>query len=222
MGNRNTTPQPLPNYPDYDTPNLFDDFERYRENSDGEYSDVSTLSEMEDGPDSWFNDPTISQSTRRMRLQARANRQNEAYRRNPNHFNRREWRQRDEAEMRELYDREVYDFDIPQRLQADPNNDYAFDWDRRRANLIEADNQGGNFRRTTELPQRRITIQSLIPQDDRDEPPTSQDNSAEPEDLDSDTDSSSDDASDVPSNFAGVRETLMVPSDFAGVRETPR
>ena len=202
MGNRNTTPPgyTIDYFDEINNDFIYNDPHTRRRNSDDEY-DVPPLPEMEDGPDSWYNDPTIPETQRNRRLQSRADRQNREYRRNPYAFNRREWRQRDEERMREQYDRGLYD--TPQRVQAEDNRDPAWDRDRRLANLDEA----------RELPQRRITLQSLLsPRPDmryfRDEPP----NRAEQGDLDSaDSDSSSDDdtmtpiqpyTSDVPSNFA--------------------
>ena len=160
--------------------------------------ELPELPEMEDGPDSWYNDPRITEDARNIRLRARAHRQNAAYRADPNNFNRREWRQRDEARMR-APNREPREFPMgiprqmnqarnmrritPQSVQADDENDDA--------TRLEVYERGGQapFLRTGELPQQTITIPSFVP-------PTLQNNRAEPYTLDSDSDSSSDSSSD--------------------------
>ena len=185
---------------------------------EGNRNTLPELPEMEDGPDSWFNDPRITEDSRNIRLRARAYRQNNAYRRDPNNFNRREWRQRDEARMierppvrvRVMDDDDQMNQDnqdnqdrnmrriTPQSVQAEAENEDA--------TRLEVFERGGQvlLRRNRELPQQRIRIPRIVP-------PTSQNNRAEPYTLDLDSDSSSDDdtllpiqpyESDVPSNFA--------------------
>lgn len=186
----------------------------------------NTLPEMEDGPDSWFNDPRITEDSRNIRLRARAYRQNNAYRRDPNNFNRREWRQRDEARMREMQhvdddeempvdDDEMPQDDVPvmrrirprqitpQSVQAESENEDA--------TRLEVFERGGQvlLRRNRELPQQRITIPRIVP-------PTSQNNRAEPYTLDLDSDSSSDSSSDDDDTLLPIQPYESdVPSNFA-------